>query len=108
MNRFSLKQSLLKNNNNNNNINSDTNIVHINPFRVKRTYNTMLEQNHCMPTTINFASKRLKQNDSNPPELLIKNNKPKIPEKILKEIERYNYQRYAYSMKITQCPCEDK
>ena len=102
MNRFSLKQSLLKNNN------TITNIYHKNPFRVRRTYNMMLEQNHCMPTTMNFGSKRLKQNDTNPPEILIKNNKPKIPEKILKEIEKYNYQRYAYNMKITKCPCEDK
>ena len=100
MNSFSLKES--------HNNNTTTNIFHINPFRVKRTYNTMLEQNHCIPITINFGTKRLKQNDTNPPESLIKKNKPKIPEKLLREIERYNYQRYAYNTKISPCICEEE
>ena len=98
--RFSFKQSILKANNGNN-------IYHINPFRVKRTYNAMLEQDHSIQNPINIASKKLKQSDSKPPETLIKYNKPKIPEKILKEIERYNYQRYQYNMRVNPCPCED-
>ena len=104
LNRFPLKQSHSKNNNN------ISNFYHVNPFRVKRTYNTMLEQSHNIqniPSTTNFASKRLKQGDGKPPESLIKNTKPKIPEKLLREIERYNYQRYGYNMKVIPCPCEE-
>ena len=104
LNRFSLKQSHSKNNNN-------TNLYHVNPFRVKRTYNTMLEQSQNIqniPVSPTFTSKRLKQGDSKPPESLIKSGKPKIPEKLLKEIERYNYQRYGYyNLKVSSCPCEE-
>ncbi len=101
MNRFSIKQSHSKNNNN------ITNFYHINPFRVKRNYNTMLEQNQSAPSSITFCNKRLKINDSKLNESLIKTSKPKIPEKLLKEIERYNYQRYAFSMKTSPCSCEE-
>ena len=101
MNFFSFKQSVLKNNNN-----TTQTISYRNPFRIKRTYINMQEQNHSKPSKINFGSKRLKQNELKPPETLIRNNKPKIPEKLLKEIEKYNYQRYAYNTKITYCPCE--
>lgn len=104
LNRFSLKQSHSKNNNNISNFH----LFH--PLRVKRAYNTMLEQSNniqSIPSTFNFNSKRLKQSDSKPPETLIKSNKPKIPEKLLKEIERYNIQRYSFSKRITTCPCEE-
>ena len=95
-NRFAMKQSFSKNNND-----------RINPFRVKRTYNTMLEQNHSIPTTISFGTKKLKLNDARPSESLIRHNKPKIPEKFLREIELYNSQRYSYNRKITYCPCQE-
>ena len=100
LNRFSYKQSFQKGNN-------VMGFFHKNPFRVKRTYNTMIEQDHSIPSTINFASKRLKQCDSKPPESLIKYSKPRIPEKLLKEIERYNYQRNQYNVKVTPCPCDE-
>ena len=100
MNRFSIKQSHSKNN-------SNTSFYHVNPFRVKRNYNTMLEQSQNAPFNNNFSFKRLKLSDSKPNESLIKSSKPKIPEKLLKEIERYNYQRYAYNMKPTPCSCEE-
>ena len=101
LNRFSMmKQSHSKNNI------TINNTVHINPYRVKRSYNTMLEQDHNIPYSINFP-KRLKQSDAKPAESLIKHNKPKIPEKLLKEIERYNYQRHAYNMKIKPCTCDN-
>ena len=96
--------SMMKSNNNN----DINNIFHINPFRVKRSYNTMLEQNHTLPYTVHFYSKRLKLSEVKPSESLIKSNKPKIPEKLLKEIERYNYQRHAYNMKLISCPCDNK
>ncbi len=95
-NRFSMKQIISKNNN-----------AHVNPFRVKRTYNTMIEQNHIIPNTINLVPKKLKLNDNRPSESLIKKNKPKIPEKLLREIQRYKLHTYAYSMKLTPCTCQD-
>ena len=100
INRFSMKQSFFKNN-------TGINCFHINPYKVKRTYNTILEHNHSMPYTINFGSKQLKQSDTKPSESLIKKHKPKIPEKILREIEKYNYQRYAYNTKVSPCPCQE-
>ena len=100
LNRLSYKQSFQKGN-------SVMSFFHKNPFRVKRTYNAMIEQDHSIPSTVNFASKRLKLGDSKPPESLIKFNKPKIPEKLLKEIERYNYQRCQYNVKVTPCPCDE-
>ena len=95
-NRFSMKQIISKNNN-----------AHVNPFRVKRTYNTMIEQNHIIPNTINLIPKKLKLNDNRPSESLIKKNKPKITEKLLREIELYNSQRYAYNKKLSLCPCQE-
>ena len=100
LNRFSYKQSFQKGN-------STIGFFHKNPYRVKRTYNAMIEQDHSIPSTVNFASKRLLQNDSKPPESLIKFSKPRIPEKLLKEIERYNYQRYQFNVKVTPCPCDE-
>ncbi len=98
INRFSLKQSYN---------NTTSNNFHFNPFRIKRTYNTMLEESNSIPNILNFPSKRLKQSDSKPPESLIKSSKPKIPEKLLKEIEKYNYQRFSYNRRIITCPCAD-
>ena len=97
-----MKQSNSKNNN------ISSNVFHVNPYRVKRTYNTMLEQSQSMPPVFTFSAKRLKQSDSKPPESIIKHNKPKIPEKLLREIERYNWQRYAYNKKVSPCPCDNK
>ena len=99
LNRFSMKQSHSKN------INNSPNFHLFHQVRVKRTYNAMLEQSNNTPFTFPFSSKRLKQSEGKPPESLIKNSKPKIPEKILKEIERYNSQRYSYNKKIITCPC---
>ena len=96
--------SMIKQSHTNNDIN---NVFHINLFRVKRSYNTMLQQNHSEPYTVNFHSKILKLSEIKPSESLIKNTKPKIPEKLLKEIERYNYQRYAHNMKLIKCPCDN-
>ena len=101
LNRFSMMKQSYSNNNN-----TINNAYYLNPFRVKRTYNTMLEQDHSISYNVNFP-KRLKQSETTPAESLIKHNKPKIPEKILKEIERYNYQRYAYNMKVKPCPCDN-
>ena len=100
MNCFTKKPSIKNNNNNQENCRK-------NPFRVRRNYLTMLEQNHSVPSTVNIGSKRLKQNDIKSAEQLIKNTKPKIPEKILKEMELYHYQRSAYNSKIKTCPCDD-
>ena len=96
-----MKQSNSKSNN------ISSNVFHVNPFRVKRNYNTMLEQSQSMPPVFTFSSKRLKQSDSKPLEPIIKHNKPKIPEKLLKEIERYNYQRFAYNKKVSPCFCNN-
>ena len=101
INRFQMNQSHLKNNN------ISSNAHHVNPLRIKRTYNTMIEQSQSIPSIINFSSKRLKPNDSKTPESLIKYSKPKISEKLLKEIEIYHYQRYSYNMKVSSCPCEE-
>ena len=49
-----MKQSNSKNNN------TSSNIFHVNPYRVKRTYNTMLEQSQSMPPVFTFSAKRLK------------------------------------------------
>ena len=103
INRFSIKNSYLNNNKNFGNL-------FVNPFRMKRTYNTMLEQSQQSPNIQNvniFSNKRLKISEGKPPESIIKNNKPKIPEKLLREIERYNYQRFAYNKKIIPCNCEE-
>lgn len=102
LNVFSMaKSSHIKNKNDINNA------IHINPFRVKRSYNAMLEQDHSSPNTAFLPPKKLKQSEIKSTESLIKNNKPKIPEKILKEIERYNYQRHAYNIKIKPCLCDN-
>ena len=103
INRFSIKNSYLNNNKNFGNL-------FVNPFRMKRTYNTMLEQSQQSQNMQNvsiFSNKRLKISEGKPPESIIKNNKPKIPEKLLREIERYNYQRFAYNKKIIPCNCEE-
>ena len=96
-----MKQSNSKNNN------FSSNVFHVNPFRKRRNYNTMLEQSQSMPPAFTFSAKRLKLCDSKPPEPILKYNKPKIPEKLLREIERYNYQRFAYNKKISPCPCDN-
>ena len=98
INRFSIKQSYSNNN-------TTSNIFHFNPLRIKRTYNSMLEQSNSIPNIANFASKRLKQSDGKPPESIKRPCRPKIPEKLLKEIENYNHQRFAYNRKIIACPC---
>ena len=103
INRFSIMNTYLNNNKNCGNL-------LINPFRIKRTYNTMLEQSQQSQNMQNvniFSNKRLKISEGKPPESIIKNNKPKIPEKLLREIERYNYQRFAYNKKIIPCNCEE-
>ena len=100
INRFSINQPNINNNN-------YSNIFHVNPYRVKRTYNTMLEQSKLEPNDIMYSSKRLKTNDGKPCESLIKPSKPKIPEKLLREIQRYKLHTYAYSMKLTPCTCQD-
>ena len=98
MNRFSTKQYHFSNANNH---------QYINPFRVKRSYMTMLEQDHLMSSPSYIGSKRLKQSDNKTAESLIKYNRPKISEKLKREIELYNYQRTGYSVKIFPCPCEN-
>ena len=103
INRFSIKNLYLNNNKNCGNL-------FVNPYRIKRTYNTMLEQSQQsqnIQNTFNFSNKRLKLCENKPPESIITNNKPKIPEKLLREIERYNYQRFAYNKKIIPCNCQD-
>ena len=55
MNRFSTKQYHFSNANNH---------QYINPFRVKRSYMTMLEQDHLMSSPSYIGSKRLKQSDN--------------------------------------------
>ena len=89
--------------------NSNTNnYTHINPYRIKRTYNTMLEQDKGIPTPSTINSKRLKPNEGKPAESLIKSNKVKIPEKLRREIELYNYERRGYNFKIKPCDCENQ
>ena len=103
INRFAMKNLYLNNNKNFGNL-------YVNPYRIKRTYHTMIEQSQQsqnMQNAVFFSNKRLKLSEGKPPESIIKNNKPKIPEKILKEIERYNYQRFAYNRKIIPCNCEE-
>ena len=95
-----MNQSYLKN------INNNSIFFKVNPFRVKRNYNTMIEQSKALINEIEFSSRRLKISNEKP-ESLIKITKPKIPEKILKEIERYNRQRYAYSKKLMPCTYQD-
>ena len=96
-----MNQSYLKN------INNNSNFFKVNPFRVKRNYNTMLEQSKTLIDEIALSSRRLKISNEKPSESLIKITKPKIPEKILKEIERYNRQRYVYSKKLMPCTYQD-
>ena len=96
-----MNQSYLKN------INNNSIFFKVNPFRVKRNYNTMIEQSKALINEIEFSSRRLKISNEKPSESLIKITKPKIPEKILKEIERYNRQRYAYSKKLMPCTYQD-
>ena len=98
MNRFSSKQYHLSNTINN---------QHINPYRTKRTYNAMLEQEHLTPTPIFMNTKRFKQSEGKPAESLIKCNRPKMSEKLRREIELYNYERRGYNMKIIPCNCEN-
>ena len=98
MNRFTIKQLYSSN---------GTNYQYINPFRVKRTYNTMIEQDHMMPSPAFINSKRLKQNETKTAESFIKHNRPKISEKLKREIERYNYERRGYNLKILPCNCEN-
>ena len=98
MNRFSFKQIYLSNANE---------YQHINPFRIKRTYNAMLEQDHISPSVTFVNSKRFKQNEGKIPESLIKHNRPKISDKLKREIELYNYQKRGYNLKILPCKCDN-
>ena len=102
MNRLYMLQSFLKNNNNSNGF-------RLNQLRLKRTYNAMLEQSHSGSSNVNLAIKKMKQCEGKAPEPMIKSHKPRIPEKIMKEIERYNEQRYSYShsLILNNCPCEN-
>ena len=97
MNRFSIKQINISNNNE---------FQHINPFRIKRTYNAIREQEH-NNTPIAFINKqRFKQNEGKNTESLVKHNRPKISEKLKREIELYNYQKRGYNLKILPCNCD--
>ena len=99
MNRFSFKQCYLSNANE---------YPFVNPFRIKRTYNTMLEQDHMSPSTTYINTKRFKQNEGKATESLIRMNRPKISEKLKREIELYNYQRRGYTnIKILPCNCDN-
>ena len=98
MNRFSIKPNYISGTNNNN---------HINPFRIKRTYNMMLEQDHCNPLPVMIGTKRLKQSETSPAESLVKYERTRIPERIKREIELYNYERRGYNFKIKPCSCDN-
>ena len=98
MNRFSFKQIHLSNNNE---------YQYINPFRIKRTYNAMLEQDYISPSITFINSKRFKPNEGKAQESLIKHNRPKISEKLRREIELYNYERRGYNLKILPCKCDN-
>ena len=98
MNRFSTKQYHVSN---------SSICQHLNPYRIKRTYNAMLEQEHITAPTVYMNNKRFKQSESKPAESLIKNNRPKISEKLKREIELYNYERRGYNMKIVPCNCDN-
>ena len=97
MNRFSFKQISLSNNNE---------YQHINPFRIKRTYNAIIDQDHDNSPIAFMNSKRFKQNEGKVSETLVKHNRPKLSEKMRKEIELYNYQRRGYNLKILPCNCD--
>ena len=98
MNRFSFKQFFLTN---------SSQYQHINPFRVKRTYNTMLQQDHMSPSTSFINTKRYKPNEGKNSESLIRINRPKISEKLKREIELYNYERRGYNLKVLPCNCNN-
>ena len=101
MNRFYTNQNVNKNNNRN------SNMLRHGQIKIKRTYNQLLELNHIR--TNHLSTKKLKQSEGINPESLIKQNKPKIPEKMLREIEKYNSQRYSYGRNIiiNPCPCDN-
>ena len=82
------------------------NTQYINPFRKKRNYNEMIQQDKSAITSINFNFKRPKEKEGISHDTLIKNYKPKIPERLRKEIELYNYQRRGLYLKILPCKCE--
>ena len=91
----------------NNKINS-INYIHLNPFKVKRTYNNSI---FCQDSDIQNCgcfNKKLKQKEHGQVESFIKKSKPKIPENLLREIEKYRYQSFAYSYNINHCTCEEK
>ena len=98
MNRFSSKQYHPLN---------STFCQYMNPYRIKRTYNAMLEQEHMTSPPVYMNNKRFKQSESKPAESFIKYNRPKISEKLKREIELYNYERRGYNMKIIPCNCEN-
>ena len=87
----------------NNNINSCRN-----PYKIKRTYNNSIFcQDNDIPNYGCFG-KKLKQREQGQVESFIKKSKPKIPEHLLREIEKYRIQSYAYNYKINLCPCENE
>ena len=98
MNRFSIKPFHTYSTNNHN---------HMNPFRIKRTYNTMLEQDHSIPSPGIINPRRQKINEGKPAEPLVKSNRARIPEKLKREIELYNYEKRGYNIKIKPCSCEN-
>ena len=80
----------------------------LNQMRAKRTYDMMNEQNQIAPNRISLNKKLLKKNEGKVQESLIKCIKPRIPEKMLREIERYNIQRQSYNRSKIEilCPCK--
>ena len=78
-----------------------------NPFKIKRNYTAMGGQTFSENDISKYFNKKLKQKEKNQPESFIKNTKPRISEKLLREIEKYRNQTFAYSYKIKQCPCDE-
>ena len=78
----------------------------INPFRKKRTYNEMIQQDHSITTPVNFIFKTAKKNDGKIYESLIKDYKSRIPERLRREIELYNYQKRGLYLKVIPCKCQ--
>ena len=78
-----------------------------NPFKLKRNYVTMTNQTISENDVSNYFNKKLKQKEKGQPESFIKNTKPRVSEKLLREIEKYRNQTFAYSYKIQHCPCDE-
>jgi len=57
----------------------------------------MLEQEHMTSPPVYMNNKRFKQSENKPAESFIKYNRPKISEKLKREIELYNYERRGYN-----------